>query len=186
MKRFLMVLLVMALLLSLTACGPRLKTGTEEVWLEDAGVSVTIDYDEKTIHCGDDLYMYQVTSDYCQIRYPNGAAYWDYGFYHIPDDDYDPERYLPAEVLLPLLENERQVREKAANSSETVPAIFGCVLMLGMGLWAVIAPETLLFLRGGWMYKYAEPTDFALTMERIAGVAMIILAAVLFAMLIFG
>ena len=184
MKRMIALLLTVVLLLSLTACGPRKKTGREEVYLEEAGVTVTIDYDEETIRCGEDIYTYMVNRDMCAINYPNGATYWDYGMYHIPDEDYDPERYLPAELLLPLLAHQQAAMSR--NSGADFTAIASFILLLCLGLWGVIAPESMAYLRGGWRFKNAEPTEFALTMERIAGIFFLVMAVVLLGLLIFG
>lgn len=185
MKRIIAVLLTMVLLLSLTACGPRKKTGTEEVYLEDAGVSVTINYDDETIRCGDDLYTYMVSRDYCTINYPNGATYWDYGMYHVPDEDYDPERYLPAELLLPLLAHQQAAMSRNKSGLD-ITAVLSFVLLLTLGLLAIISPESMAYLRGGWRFKNAEPTEWAITMERIAGIFFLIMALVLLGLLIFG
>lgn len=185
MKRIIAVLLTMVLLLSLTACGPRKRTGREDVYLEEAGVTVTIDYDNETIRCGDDLYTYTVSRDYCTINYPNGATYWDYGMYHVPDEDYDPERYLPAELLLPLLAHQQAAMSRNKSGLD-ITAVLSFVLLLTLGLWAIISPESMAYLRGGWRFKNAEPTEWAITMERIAGIFFLIMALVLLGLLIFG
>ena len=185
MKRTIAMFLIAVLLLSLTACGPRKRTGREDVYLEEAGVTVTIDYDAEVIQYGSDRYTYTVTRDYCVLHYPNGADYWDYGFYHTPDEDYDPERYLPAELLLPLLEHQQAAMSRNRSGLD-ITAILSFILLLCLGLWGVIAPESMAFLRGGWRFRNAEPTEWAISMERVTGIFFLIMALVLLGILIFG
>ena len=185
MKRMIALFLTAVLLLSLTACGPRKRTGREDIYLEEADVTVTIDYDNETIQYGNDRYTYTVTRDYCIIHYPNGADYWDYGFYHTPDENYDPERYLPAELLLPLLAHQQAAMNRN-NSGQDITAVLSFILLLTLGLWAIISPESMAYLRGGWRFKNAEPTEWAITMERITGIFFLIMALVMLGILIFG
>ncbi|HEY2839858.1 MAG TPA: DUF6199 family natural product biosynthesis protein [Pirellulales bacterium] len=55
-------------------------------------------------------------------------------------------------------------------------------LILSLGLIAcllsVISPRTVWYLRYGWRYKNAEPSDLSLVVTRISGVLGIVLVAV--------
>ena len=64
---------------------------------------------------------------------------------------------------------------------------FGKVLLIlllaGAGVFHLVSPQTAWYLSYGWRYKNAGPSDAALVMERVGGIVLLGLGAVLFLML---
>ena len=54
------------------------------------------------------------------------------------------------------------------------------VIALAVGLLCIISPYTAWYLRDGWRYRDAEPSDFALGVIRGCGVVCVIFAAAIF------
>lgn len=185
MKRFLGAMLILVFLLSATACGGGRTSGTETILLEDMGRAVSIDYGSKTITDGSDVYRYQISGDYCIITYPNDAEYWIHDVYNLGTEGYDPERYIPGNVLAGLLEQQR-ITGKNADSAIRLMETLVCLAVIGIGVWGVHTPEKALWLRTGWLYKDAEPTDFGLTMGRIGGFVTIILGLTALLLVLLG
>ena len=173
--RILLPLLILALILS--GCA-----GTASQMPYDTNYSsgsryysFTVDPAAGTIACGEDVYTYQVEKSGSRtnyvIDYPNGAIYhWtatEHGGAGGWSDDYDPERYIPGDVLVHSLEL-NQPREKTGN-------IFVGLLLMGLGALNFFLPELSFYLRYGWAVRDAEPSDAYITAAKIGGV----LAAVL-------
>ena len=141
--------------------------------------SFTVDPAAGTITCGEDVYTYQVEKSGNRtsyvIDYPNGAIYhWtatESGGSGGWDDDYDPERYIPGDVLVHSLEL-NQPREKTGNVG------IGLLLM-GLGAANFFMPELGFYLRYGWAVRNAEPSDAYLTMAKIGGALAAVLGLVL-------
>lgn len=51
--------------------------------------------------------------------------------------------------------------------------IIGIILIL-LGLFVILSPETAWYLRCGWRFRNAEPSDLALIPERIGGIIFLI------------
>lgn len=158
----------------------------EVISLADQGITLIIDYDQETITHGGDVYRYMVSRNGCSITYPNRATYWESNTGMGWDDDYDPERYIDGEILCSVLENEQEALSGPDDFPLTIQTVLCCLFLLGMGLWAVIAPESMLCLGGGWRYKNAEPTEFSITMEQIRGWFFIALAVIFFLLALFN
>ncbi|MBO5253428.1 MAG: hypothetical protein J6C51_05740 [Clostridia bacterium] len=53
------------------------------------------------------------------------------------------------------------------------------VLLIALGLFAVLSPQTVWYLEYGWRFKDAEPSNLALTLNRIGGIVSIALGVFL-------
>ncbi len=54
--------------------------------------------------------------------------------------------------------------------------ILVCIVL---GSVSLLSTRTMWYLRTGWKFRDAEPSDLALVMERVVGVVLLVLAAVL-------
>lgn len=52
------------------------------------------------------------------------------------------------------------------------------IILMIIGLVNVLSPQTAWYLRDGWRYKDAEPSDFALSMNRIVGVLILVIGII--------
>lgn len=52
-------------------------------------------------------------------------------------------------------------------------------LLIVMGIFQLVSPQTAWYLSYGWRYKNAEPSDIALVMERMGGVVEIIVGIII-------
>ena len=178
--RILLPLLILALILSGCAgetsqmpYDTNYSTGSREY-------SFTVDPAAGTITCGEDIYTYQVEKSRDRtsyvIDYPNGAVYhWIQGNGGGSGgwgDDYDPERYIPGDVLVHSLEL-NQPREKTGNAGIGL-------LLVGLGALNFFITEIPFYLRYGWAVQDAEPSDAYITVTKIGGAIAAVLGLVQF------
>lgn len=182
MKKIFALGLSLVLMLVLTGC---IGGGTNEPYtVEKYGMVYTVDEQAGTIDDGEHIYHFVINpygNGYqAEITYPNGATYYwtsNGSFGHGGwSDDYDDTLYADGSDLMDVIEDGRP--------GKSDPKPVGLVLLLlAVGIFNALSPQTAWFLEYGWRYKNAEPSEFALAANRIGGV-IAILAAVL--MLIFG
>lgn len=48
------------------------------------------------------------------------------------------------------------------------------IIMLLVGLFVILSPEIAWYLRCGWRFRNAEPSELALVLERIDGIILVI------------
>ncbi len=174
MKKLIGLLLVMGLLLA--GCGQR----TQTYMVEKGGKRYTVDTGSQTIREGNYIYRYELTRTTdgysLEITYPNGATY----FYSQGKTDgtggwsenYDAGRFASGTVLREALE-ESVLTEKGKSSYLGL-----AVLLAGLGVWCAAAPRSVWYLKGGWKYKDAEPSEAAVWAYRIVGAGLVVIAAV--------
>ena len=172
MKHFRILILLLILALALSGCAgaasrmpydTNYSTGSREY-------SFTVDPAAGTITSGDEVYTYQAEKSgkhtSYTIHYPNGSSYYwtstDGGGSGGWSNDYDPERYIPGDVLIHSLEL-NQPREKIGNVG------MGLILM-GLGAVNFFLPELPFYIRYGWAVRDAEPSDAYITWAKIGGV----------------
>lgn len=176
MKRRLCITLALLLILLCCACG---KDTPQEPTVID-GKEVIVDKAAGTILHGEDLYRAKVSSSGYSIEYPDGSSYnysrsgngtgfgtWSgslYGDTAWPED----RGYLSEDVVLMLLGADTDGKDGG------IPFVFS-LLLIGIGLWGLLAPHSAWYLSHGWRYKNAEPSDLALALERIGGGIAIII-----------
>jgi len=170
MKRRVCIVLTLLLMLLCYACG---KEEPQEPTVID-GKEVIVDKAAGTIRHGEDLYQVDVHGNGYSIEYPDGSSYdyrrqsngmgfgtWSGGLYG--DTAWPEERgYLSEDVILMLLDADTDGNDGG------VPLIVS-LLLIGVGLWGLLSPQTAWYLSYGWRYKNAEPSDLALALERIGG-----------------
>lgn len=174
-KKRITVVLVLVLLLAslLSGCG---KQEPIEVVLPNA--VYTVDTEKGTISDGMYTYTYEADDNGGTITYPDGSTYWyrQSGMSVISgwSDDYDGEKYASGQTL-------ENVLEKVAEKRKGInfPGILLSLVMFAVGAGHIFAPESAWYISWGWRYKDAEPSDLALTMERIGGVVICIAAVIL-------
>lgn len=173
MKRTFCIFLLLALLL--TGCAS--KNPTEHRIDIDGNIrTVTLDPAAQTVTDGDDVYHYTVNGNDLQITYPNGAVYEESGSSISWYGNYDSERYLSGFLLSNVIQSTR--------SSPDEPAPLICALLLfALGLFGIVSPRGMWYLSYGWHYKDAEPSDTALTINRVGGVGFIILSIIVLALI---
>ena len=54
------------------------------------------------------------------------------------------------------------------------------IIPLVIGLICIISPHTAWYLRDGWKYRGAEPSDFAIGVTRVCGAACVVFAVIVF------
>lgn len=174
----LQVLMVLTLIgISLCACSSISTTYT----VEQHGITYVVDPINSTIFDGGNTYQYSFSgSSYfykVDITYPDGSTYWwqqqgssGHGGW---SDNYDETRYVAGDVLCYVLEKKTP---KESNPDNLFIAIF----LSGIGIFNIISPYTTWYLQYGWRYKDTEPSDVALTMNRILGGVLIIIAVIIF------
>lgn len=173
-----MLLLTLLLAISLAACAAEelaVYTVTKD------GVSYTVDREKNTISDGNFTYgfTFEGSADAYRatVTYPNGSSYWwkRDGFSGSGgwSNDYHEDAYVSGEVLVEVLE------EKAPKAKKPAGNAFAAILFLAFGVFFVIKPRTVTYIRYSLWVKDAEPSEFAIFMCRIAGVLWVIVGIVM-------
>ena len=176
MKRFCLWIAVLLSVFCLCGCQSRESPDLYDV--EHNRKTYTVDRGQGTITCDGVVYQFEVSdrggdSVDLDITYPDGSRYYwtmDGNFGHGGwSDDYDPEAsgYVPGDVLWDVLSLE------TASQEHSGPSPVLAVLLLALGAFQAISPRTAWFLGYGWRFKDAEPSELALTVDRIVGVLLI-------------
>lgn len=167
----------LALLLALALCacsdsGPYTVTRN--------GRDYEIDKAAGTISDGRYTYQFALTGNASQydleITYPDGSTYWwtqeDSSMGHGGwSDGYGEGNYAQGDDLRDAL------LAKAPRARAGHP-VLGLIL-LAAGLFCAAAPRAVWELQYGWRFKDAEPSDLALAMNRICGIAAAVIAVIL-------
>lgn len=170
MKHFRILIPILILALLLSGCGKQSQEPYTYSWSTFSGTkTITVNPETQTILDGADVYDYEMETSGGRtsyvITYPNGATYhWTesgYGGAGGWSDDYDDETYITGNILVWALE-ENQPREKTGN-------ILVGLLLMGLGGVNFFYPEAIFYLRKGWMFRNAEPSEAYLLWGKISG-----------------
>ena len=173
MKKTILALFVFLLAFAMCACGETPTTYT----VEKAGTVFEVDTEAGTISDGTHTYKYTFSGDAesyaVKITYPNGSTYyWNQsetsgqgGW----SDDYDGELYVDGGTLCDVA----AAKAPRPSGSSNIPAV---LLLSLIGVFNLAAPQAAWYLSYGWRYKNAEPSDTALIMARVSGVAVLVIA----------
>ena len=176
MKRVFSILFVLLLSLSLAGCGQHENIYT----VSKNGKNFQINRLEKTISEGNYTYHYKLTgtdsSFNVTITYPNGSTYW-YNQSGMTgqggwSDDYAEDAYTSGDILVDVLQEQ-------VPASANPGKIIGAISVIALGLLYSVFPNVFWYLRYGWRYKDAEPSDAALILARIGGIIAVVIGIVL-------
>ena len=150
----------------------------------NGGKTLYVDPQAGTITSGADTYSYRIERDSVTITYPNGLQYClympnsteCYGGYVVDADGPSPfidapGAYIEGEYLMEAID--RYIPAKTEFSLDLGGILCG-LLLCGVGLWGLLAPQTAWYVSHGWRYKDAEPSDAALAVESIGGIIAIV------------
>lgn len=177
MKRISAILVLLLCLVLLTSCGPETQT---VYTVENNGISYTVDTVNGTIFDGKYTYTYMIrgtgSGSQTTITYPNGATYYWSWHGNVGSggwsDDYDDRMYVKGSTLRDILSMARpRQQEKSGNP------LIG-LLLIGLGIWNAVSPQTAWYLSHGWRFKDAEPSEMALGLNRIGGVISIVVGVI--------
>lgn len=171
----LLLALTLLLVLSCTAC--REKETTYEV--DRDGLTYTVDTVARTITQGENVYHYSPSGTTLAITFPDGRVYRQHthddsgsGPVVVTSSSLDEEAERLGATLTVVLSREWPPREFWHLS---LPGL----LLILIGLWNAISPQSAWYASSGWRYKDAEPSDEALYVHRVAGGFAIFLGIVL-------
>ena len=182
-KRILTLALLLTLTLALCACAP--KDSGSPYTVEKYGATYTVDKKNSTISDGEYTYSYTMTGGYggykITITYPNGSTYWSdvnnsgsiitsAGGW---SDNYDETKYVRGDILVDVLET------KATRQREKGNNIFLAIILMAVGAFNAAVPQAAWFLKYGWRFKNAEPSDLALGINRGIGIAAVVIGLIM-------
>lgn len=183
MKMKATVFAVLMLALSLfVACAKQEQSDTYTVTL--GNTIYTVDTQNNTISDGSNTYGFSVSGSVTgydvEITYPNGSTYWWHednsgtglSGYGGSSGDYDTSLYPDGDTLKSVLKEQspRQTSDKNG---------FLIFLLLAVGIFNTVSPRTAWYLSYGWRYKDAQPSDAALVIGRISGIAALVIGVVM-------
>lgn len=186
MKKALVFLLAALLSISVCACA---SSGRGSVYaVTRNGTEYTVDWENGTISDESNTYQFTFSGDSSgytiHITYPDGSTYsWSEqtnssgsGFgTGMASVDYDANRYVGGDVLCDILE-----MGAPAPSRESKPGmILLAIVLLGVGLFNILSPQTAWYLSEGWKFRGAEPSDLALGLARAGGVVCCLIGVIL-------
>jgi len=181
MKRF--YLWIAVLLSACILCGCQ-ESGNPNIYdVTYNGKNYTVDQEQGTVTCDKVVYQFEISSRGgnsvdLDIIYPDGSRYYwtkeSYGGHGGWSDNYDPEGkgYVPGDVLWDVL------GMRSDNRKDSDPSPLLAFLLLAAGAFQTITPQTAWMLEHGWRFKNAEPSDLALSVNRILGVVLIFIGAI--------
>ena len=184
MKRFCTIIISILILLSLTGCGNDTVTVVERgsYFVTVNGEELTVDPINQTITAENgDVYTYTMTDESVTFTYPNGYEYfWNFtsgiGYGGLSDTP-DGYRYLDYMELEAALDQEIEA-VRPSKKSRPGHIFFACFCFLIGGL-NLAFPYAGWYLKYGWRYKDAEPSDAALVLNRVLG-GIIVIAGIIF------
>lgn len=168
MKKIILSILIITMIVSLFSCVAEEKDYT----VINGNTKYTVDVSEKTISDGTNIYKYTFTENSenmnIEIIYPDGSSYFEMrqgnstasGWSH----GYDEEKYPSGEILCDVVVNERKPK------SEMIEGLIIAAIFAVLGIIMIVFPGSRLWYRRyGWMFKNAEPSEAAITMNYVLG-----------------
>ena len=90
-------------------------------------------------------------------------------------NDYVEGRYISGDILCELIASKAARPRDPANPAKVVFAL----LAIAIGAFSAASPRTAWYWSYGWRYKDAEPSDRALSAERVGGAIAIVVGVFL-------
>lgn len=184
-KVFRIPLLLFTVILLLALCG---CSGYVEPQSRTSGMITTttnvltysLEPDTKTLTCNGTTYTYKVDCTDREITYtiyyPNGGTYYETcrENHSVSGWDGDLSSYAQGDDLVKILSDHYYVESSGGQY------IFLALLLLVIGGFQTIYPYAAWYLRYGWHYENAEPSQASLTVGRVCGVIIMVLGVVVF------
>ena len=185
-----LLFLCLALALLLCACGQTAETPGNTRTVSVNGTDYTVDETAGTISDGANVYAfsveYRASGSRVSFTYPDGSSWWhetktntEVGGW---SDDYAPEEhgYAEGEVLYGVLTGgSTGAREKSGPNPLLV------LLLIAVGAWGTASPRSMWFVEHGWRYKGAEPSEMALSANRLTGIVCLLIGIVMLISIVF-
>lgn len=180
-KQVFAVFLVLLLAVSVIGCTEQetlQETVQATVYKTDInGKTHQVDTAKKTISDGKYTYQYDFSGDVSSYRveiiYPNWSSYWwngsESGGSGGWSGDYDVGTYAHGDALVRAVAAAEGLEETKERNEGYFGRVLVGLILIGFGVFGLIAPETSWYLSHGWQYKNVEPSDTALTFARIGG-----------------
>lgn len=183
MKKIIPIILLAALLL--TACRWESDAvSTDPYTYSNGEKTLYVDPQAGTITCGVHTYRFEIDGDNISIIYPNGCKYImtvrdgiSYGGYTTGMNStfFAENGYEDGDNLMAAVERFMPNNDGGLDSGGTsIMGVMCGVLICGIGLWSLLAPQSAWYVSHGWRYKDAEPSDAALAVESIVGIIAIV------------
>lgn len=184
MKKLLIAAISVLLVMSLCACSSSEGETGRTYTANRNGITYVIDLENGTVFDGTHTYQYEISGDSggysIDITYPDGSTYWwrtqSSGSFTTGSggwsDDYHENRYVDGDTLCDVLEEIVPKEREPKN-------VLLIVVLLVLGSFNTFSPYTAWYLEYGWRYRNAEPSDLALGLNRLGGIAAIIFAVIL-------
>lgn len=180
-----LAIIIMGYLLFLTLNG--CKVQPNPIFID--GSEAVLDLDSKTIAYKGSEYMYQTDANSVMITYPNSViyerVYQGTGYTESLSDGSDlmNDSYFTKNGFLTPYVIINQILAYSPNvsdvntSSGMLPILGFIALIIGIGTTA--SPKTAWYLRYGWRFKDAEPSEASLMLNRVGGVVTIIVSGII-------
>ena len=174
---------IVGILLFLAACGRETaERQAEAIEMEVEGQSAVVRFDQGTlssgtIEAGENEYAFAYDmSGALTIRYPNGSVFTLVNGGAAASLEYDGEEFRSKGYLdgLSLVWGLESALEQARGTSgKNSPSPLLAMVLSSLGLWNLLAPRSVWYLSSGWRYKNVEPSDGAIIVYRLGGVALL-------------
>lgn len=175
MKHFRILLPLLVLAMVLSGCGSK---SPEPYTFNVNDRTIHIYPESGTIVDGLDVYTYTRTENangdiHYKIIYPNGGHF---NWYKTKNGGYgggdgvNENLYLSGNTLVWALE--------AGEPEKKVGSPILGLLLMALGAWHILSPESVFYLSRGWMFRSSEPSVFYLTMARVSGGVLAVLGLV--------
>lgn len=181
MKKCTIVFVILPLLLTVLLSGCTEKTSIKEIYQKVA----VIDYVDRTITYDSDIYHYEYAHNKLILTYPNDTVCMLYNrdsfitieWQSIAGHDnevkavYDQGYLHPNVIMYQVLE---APPSPMAPSKETNASPLRGILVVLIGGVIVFFPKAVWYIKSGWRYKDAEPSEVAIIVHRLSGVVAIV------------
>ena len=175
MKKVLAAAWCFLLVLALAGCGSQ-KEKVKNVSYN--GVDYVVDTENGTISDGKRVYTYVYGSSGGTITYPDGNYYtWKEINGAVTGSSslgFDDTSHVDPWVLRAVIGEAEQTNSTSGRKHVGVG-----IILLVVGIVSAVWPDKIWYLNWGWRYKDAEPSDMALTLNRIGGVIAAVIGLVL-------
>ena len=131
---------------------------------------------ENKIVDNDNVYTYIISGNRIDITYPDSSSYWHVSYGDSSgsgwSDNYGNNGYISGEYIVDMLQK--------YVISENDHNWFGSLMFILLGLLSIVRPYDLWYLRYGFPYKDAKPSEEYIALTRFVGVILIVVGVFIF------